>query len=242
MSAGRLQWSSAALTDVGKVRSINEDACAAWPEKGLWVVADGMGGHDAGDLASGSIIEAMEKVGRCDTLSEFIEAVEDCLINVNRVLLAEANRRGEGIIIGSTVVALLAQRHRCACLWAGDSRIYRLRENQLQLLTQDHSQVMEMVEQGLIQREDAESHPAANIVTRAVGAADDLYLDTKVKTLLSGDRYLLCSDGLTKEMSDVEISESLQHGSCQDACDEVISRVLEQGSRDNVSVVVVDFR
>ena len=242
MSGDGFQWSSAALTDVGKVRSINEDACAAWPDKGLWVVADGMGGHDAGDLASRSIIESMEKAGKYGALSEFIEAVEDRLIDVNQALLAEAAERGEEITIGSTVVALLAQEHHCACLWAGDSRLYRLHENELQMITQDHSQVMEMVEQGLILREDAESHPAANIVTRAVGAADELYLDVEVKALRSGDRYLLCSDGLTKEMTDTEIAKNLRYGSCQNACNGLVNLALERGSRDNVSVVIVDFR
>lgn len=237
-----MQWASAALTDVGKVRKVNEDACAAWPEHGLWVVADGMGGHDAGDLASGSIIDSLHEVCAHDSLSTFIDDVEDRLLAVNHELLAEAARRGEEATIGSTVVVLLANGKHCACIWAGDSRIYRLRENNLQSITIDHSQVMEMVEQGLLLREDAESHPAANVVTRAVGAADDLYLDVDVLELRSGDRYLLCSDGLTKEMTDTEIAEYLRQGDCQDACNSLIGLVLERGSRDNVSVVVVDFK
>jgi serine/threonine protein phosphatase PrpC len=236
-----MQWASAALTNVGMVRSINEDACAAWPENGLWVVADGMGGHDAGDLASGSIIAAMEKLNASASLGEFIDVVDDCLIGVNRDLLAEAASRGAETTIGSTVVVLLARQRHCACLWAGDSRIYRLREGALQPVTQDHSQVMEMVEQGLLLREDAESHPAANVVTRAVGAADDLYLDVEIKALHDGDRYLLCSDGLTKELSEQEILEAVQNGGCQETCQRLIDLALERGSRDNVSVVIVDF-
>lgn len=241
MSADGPRWSSAALTDVGKVRTVNEDACAARPEAGLWVVADGMGGHDAGDLASATIIEYLGEIGKHDSLGDLVDAVEDSLLDVNRSLLAEASMRGKQATIGSTVVVLLAHHHHAACLWAGDSRIYRLREGRLQLVTQDHSQVMEMVEQGLLLREDAEAHPAANVVTRAIGAADELYLDVEVEELQSGDRYLLCSDGLTKEMTDTEIAEYLRHGSCQQACDSLVGLALERGSRDNVSVVVVDF-
>lgn len=241
MREGGLHWSSAVLTDVGKVRQINEDACAAWPESGVWAVADGMGGHDAGDLASGAIIDTLNGIGRRDSLSDLVDAVEDGLLEVNRMLLAEATARGAETTIGSTVVALLAHHRHCACLWAGDSRIYRLHRDRLQQVTQDHSQVMDMVEQGLLLREDAESHPAANVVTRAVGAAEDLYLDVEVRELHAGDRYLLCSDGLTKEMTDAEIAELLRHGSCQDACERLVGLALERGSRDNVSVVVVDF-
>jgi serine/threonine protein phosphatase PrpC len=241
VSGDGMQWSSAVLTDVGKVRQINEDACAAWPETGIWAVADGMGGHAAGDLASSSIIDALGGIGRQVALSDMVDAVEDSLLDVNRALLAEATTRGAETTIGSTVVALLAHRNHCACLWAGDSRIYRLRDGRLQQITQDHSQVMDMVEQGLLLREDAESHPAANVVTRAVGAAEDLYLDVEVNELHAGDRYLLCSDGLTKEMTDTEIAGQLQHGSCRDACNSLVGLALERGCRDNVSVVVVDF-
>lgn len=236
-----MQWTSAARTDVGKVRRINEDACAAWPLTGIWVVADGMGGHDAGDFASSSIIEALQVIGRQDSLSILVDTVEDGLLGVNRRLMTEAASRGTETTIGSTVVVLLAHGSHCACLWAGDSRIYRLRDGRLQQITQDHSQVMDLVEQGLILREDAESHPAANIVTRAVGAAEGLYLDVEVEALQPGDRYLLCSDGLNKELSDTDIAGLLAQGDCQAACDSLVELTLERGSRDNVSVVVIDF-
>lgn len=241
MSADGVQWTSAALTDVGKLRRINEDACAAWPLTGIWVVADGMGGHDAGDLASHSIVESLQVIGRQESLSNLVDTVEDSLLAVNRRLLSEASARGTQTTIGSTVVVLMAHGNHCACLWAGDSRIYRMRDGRLQQITTDHSQVMDLVEQGLILREDAESHPAANVVTRAVGAAEDLYLDIEVEALQAGDRYLLCSDGLTKEMTDPEIADLLVRGDCQETCDSLVGLALERGSRDNVSVVVVNF-
>jgi len=235
------QWSSAMQTDVGKVRKINEDAGAAFPEKGLWVVADGMGGHDAGDFASRSIVDSLALLDNPGSLSEFVDTVDDCLKEVNRRLIDEAASRGAGTTIGSTVVVLLAHQQHCACIWAGDSRIYRLRDGSLQAVSRDHSQVMELVEQGLLLMEDAESHPAANVVTRAVGAAEDLYFDVEVQELRDGDRYLLCSDGLTKEVSEAEIRQYMQSGSCQDVCTGLVGLVLGRGSRDNVTVVSVDF-
>jgi len=241
MNAQGMRWSSAALTDVGRVRQINEDACAALPENGIWVVADGMGGHDDGDHASQSIVNRISETGSHGSLAELVDAVEDGLLEVNRSLLTEAAAREGESTIGSTVVVLLARDNHCACLWAGDSRIYRLRDDRLQQITQDHSQVMEMVEQGLLLREDAESHPAANVVTRAVGASDELYLDVDVEALSPGDRYLLCSDGLTKELTDTEIAELLQHGDPPEACKKLVGLALERGCRDNVSVVIVDF-
>ncbi len=241
MNAGALRWMSAALTDVGKIRQINEDACATWPEHGVWVVADGMGGHDAGDLASSSIVEALARVDHQPSLNDLVDRVEDALLEVNRALLAEASSRGADTTIGSTVVVLLASGRHCACLWAGDSRIYRLRDGRLRLISQDHSQVMDMVEQGLLLREDAESHPAANVVTRAVGAAEDLFLDVEVEELNPGDRFLLCSDGLTKEVQEAEIAQLMQQGTCSDVCERLVGLTLERGSRDNVTVVVVDF-
>jgi serine/threonine protein phosphatase Stp1 len=241
VNGGEIRWVSAALTDVGKVRKINEDACAAWPDNGIWVVADGMGGHDAGDLASSSIVEALGRIDHQSSLSDMVDRVDDALIEVNRALLAEAATRGEDTTIGSTVVVVLACGRHCACLWAGDSRIYRLRDGRLRQISQDHSQVMDMVEQGLILREDAESHPAANVVTRAVGAAQELFMDVEVEELNPGDRYLLCSDGLTKEVQEPEIAQYMQQGSCSDVCDRLVGLTLERGSRDNVSVVVIDF-
>ena len=111
----------------------------------------------------------------------------------------------------------------------------------MQSITRDHSEVEELIEQGLLLRENAEAHPAANVVTRAVGAEEDLFVDVELEHLQDGDRYLLCSDGLYKEMAEEEICEHLQRGSCNDACRELISLALQRGSRDNVTVLVVDF-
>ena len=235
------QWNSAGISDVGKIRSINEDAFADCPEAGLWVVADGMGGHDAGDFASHAIIDSLNQVGPQQRLSAFVDEVEDRLLQVNQVLIDAAGQREEPTTIGSTVVALLAVQNYCACLWAGDSRAYRLSDGQMLPVSQDHSQVEELIEQGLLLREDAESHPAANVITRAVGAAEELFVDVELVELQDGDRFLLCSDGLFKEVSELEIAQHMQRGSCQDVCHDLVELALERGSRDNVTVVTIDF-
>ena len=200
-AGGAFQWTSDGISDVGKIRTVNEDAFTDRPDAGLWVVADGMGGHDAGDFASHAIIDSLNQVGPQRRLSTFIDAVEDRLLQVNQGLIEAAAEREVPTTIGSTVVALLAVQNYCACLWAGDSRAYRLCGGQMQPVSQDHSQVEELIEQGLLLREDAESHPAANVITRAVGAADTLFIDVELVELQDGDRFLLCSDGLFKEVS-----------------------------------------
>ena len=238
----RFQWNSAGISHTGKVRSINQDAFAVRPDVGLWVVADGMGGHDAGDLASHAIVESLNQILPQQRLSTFIDQVEDRLIEVNRSLITEAAERTEPTTIGSTVVAMLAVRNYCACLWAGDSRAYLLRDGQMQLMTQDHSQVEELIEQGLLLREDADRHPAANVITRAVGATEQLFVDVDLMELQDHDRILLCTDGLLKEVSQAEIARALQQGGCQESCDELLELALSRGARDNVTVVVIDFK
>ncbi len=235
------RWSSACLSEVGKVRKINEDACLQLAPKGLWVVADGMGGHTAGDLASRLIAESLQQIETPTRLSEFVDAVEDRLIDVNRRLLEIAAQRNLPMTIGSTVVALLAYRCYCVCLWAGDSRAYRYREDRLEQITQDHSRVEELIQLGSLLREDAENHPAAHVITRAVGATDRLFLDMELQALQGGDRYLLCSDGLYRELDDQEIAECMDRDTCEEVCRALVQFTLDRGSRDNVTVVVIQF-
>lgn len=235
-------WSSASLTNVGKVRKINEDALLDLPQKGLWVVADGMGGHDAGDVASNMIVDALGQVGSHAKPSDFLNDVEDRLFAVNRRLFEIAAESEKPMTIGSTVVAVLAFGNYSLSVWAGDSRTYRLRDGRLRQITRDHSQVEEMVEQGEILRENAEDHPLANVITRAVGGSESLYLDLKLQELKDGDRYLLCSDGLYKDVMPDEIGACLKQGSCSEACNALIDLVLEREAADNVTVAVIDFK
>jgi serine/threonine protein phosphatase PrpC len=223
------------------VREVNEDAFLERPEVGLWLVADGMGGHHAGDVASRMIVDGLKAVGSHRRLSAFVDDVEGCLLAVNGELVALAGGEQSGAMVGSTVVALLASGGHSLCLWAGDSRAYRLRQGRLQLLTQDHSQVEELIERGLILRVDADRHPEANVITRAVGAGATLCLDLDLHRLQAQDRYLLCSDGLYKEVSEAEIERVLGEGDCAEVCRRLIEMARERGARDNVTVVVVHF-
>ena len=233
------QWVSSAVTDVGNVRKVNEDAILDRSQQGLWVVADGMGGHEAGDVASSSIVTALGSLGDFDRPSAFVDAVEDALLDVNRRLFAMSAEGGK--VIGSTVVALLALPGHCLCMWAGDSRVYRLRNFELRELTTDHSEVEELIAEGSLAREDAAGYPGENIITRAVGGEDDLYLEVRLFELGHKDRMLLCSDGLYKEVSFDEIREILSDGSIATAVRRLLDLAKSRRCSDNTSVIGVEF-
>ena len=234
-------WSSFAMSDKGKVRKHNEDSMLARPEIGLWVVADGMGGHFAGDVASQMIINSLKDIQVGGKLHDCINNIEDRLLTVNKNLLQKAQEADNKTTIGSTVVVMLTYDKYCVYMWAGDSRLYRVRNRQIRQMSTDHSQVALYVEKGLISREEALSHPHGNMITRAVGASDDLFLDMDIQELAHKDRYLLCSDGLTKHVNDLEIQDILNEGTNQKACRVLIDLTLARGAVDNVTVIVVDI-
>jgi len=201
-------------------------------------VADGMGGHEDGALASRLIVESLAQVGRHSRLSGLVDDVEERLRHVNAQLV---KRGGEHAVVGSTVAVVLVMQQFSVCLWVGDSRVYRFRDNRLEQLTQDHSYVEELVEHGRLSREEADMHPEANVITRAVGAGDELYLDARLEEVRSSDLYLICSDGLYKEVCDQEIAEQMQRADCQQICEGLMDLVLDRGAQDNVTVVTVAF-
>lgn len=233
----QFRWTSASCTHTGLVRPINEDACLARPERGLWVVADGMGGHTLGDLASRMIIDALDALPPHDNLEAAVAATRACLQTVNQQLREEAINRNARII-GSTVVVLLACGRRCACLWAGDSRIYRYRHGQLAQLTRDHSQLEELRSSGQL-TEYTLTLVARNLITRAVGAADTLDIDEETMEVDDGDIFLLCSDGLSNEVEEQTMRNALVAGDCQHASEALLELALQHGGNDNISVVVV---
>ena len=236
-----MRWSSASLTDVGSVHTVNQDACLDLPAAGLWVVADGVGGHNEGEVASQLIVDTLSPTSGHARLSAFVNEVEDRLQEVHKALVDRAASRNKDMIIGSTVAALLVVDQYGVCLWAGDSRVYRCRDGQLEQLTRDHSQVEELVASGGLSREEAENHPHANVITRAVGAGEELFLDVDVQKLCHADRYLICSDGLYKEVSEAEIAEHMKYGDCVTICRTLVALALERGARDNVTVVAIKF-
>ena len=233
-----LHWNSHAITNVGAVRKTNEDAFLNRPDLGVWAVADGMGGHAAGDVASQIVVDRLAQLPKNSSLSALVDVAEDRLLEANRKLLTLAMRQKERTI-GSTVVTLFARGHHAACLWAGDSRLYRIRGRRIEQMMQDHAMVEDLVASGLITREEASDHPQANRITRAIGAMPSLFLDLELFAIRPGDIYLLCSDGLYKELSDDEIVRTLNNN--EQAVDKLIMFALERGAHDNVTVVTVRF-
>lgn len=239
LSNGGPGWHSSTLTHVGNVRKLNEDSCLDRAGIGLWAVADGMGGHAAGDLASQMIVNALAAVKRGRSLGDFLEIVEAALVDVNAKLMKLS--RDNNQTTGSTVVVMLAHERHCVFIWAGDSRAYRLRGSRLQQMSTDHSQVELYIEQGLMTRDEARGHPASNMVTRAVGANEEILLDMEIAALEPGDRYLLCSDGLDKHVADEEIAQILGQGEVEAAATRLIELTLERGANDNVTVAVIEI-
>ncbi|WP_198372835.1 PP2C family protein-serine/threonine phosphatase [Roseomonas rosulenta] len=228
---------SHAATHPGAVRPRNEDALLDRPDIGLWAVADGAGGHGAGDVASAAIIAALETIAPGLSAAELLAQVRIKLDGVHQGLQEEAARRGPGRILASTVVVMLARGEHFAMLWAGDSRGYLMRNGMLTRVTRDHSLVQELVDQGTLREDEAESHPQANVITRAVGAQGELELDKVSGRIAEGDRYLLCTDGLFKTISEVEIGAMIANGSDAAA---IVTEAVGRGARDNVSAIAVN--
>jgi serine/threonine protein phosphatase PrpC len=233
-----IKWISAAATDVGSKRRINEDALLDRSDAGLWAVADGMGGHAAGDVASHAVIHPLSVAERSDSLVDFVDFVEDALMSVNQQLRDYAVQELGGRTVGSTVVTLLLSEKTGVCLWAGDSRLYRLRNGQLSRISRDHSAVQEMVDAGSITQEEADRHPKSNVITRAVGGSERLLVDAAVFAPQAGDAYLLCSDGLYNEVAEDVIRRKMALVP-DDAVRQLLDEALHNGGRDNVSLIVV---
>jgi protein phosphatase/serine/threonine-protein phosphatase Stp1 len=239
MSAVHLR--SWATSHPGMKRKHNEDTYVDRPDLGLWAVADGAGGHHAGEVASGMIRESLEAIPPGLSASELLAEVRNRIETTHDALRAEAERRGPDVIIASTVVVMLARNDFFACLWAGDSRAYLLRDGVLQQITRDHSLVQELVESGVIRPEEAEHHPRANVITRAVGAElDDFLLDKVSGRIQVGDRFLLCSDGLCKTVPEHELASLLGEKGGPPPPDTLIAAALALNASDNVTAVMVE--
>ncbi len=237
MTANTLRFQSAALTDPGKVRSNNEDSLLARPEDGLWVVADGMGGHSHGQWASAAITEALAAANLSQGFEETTASVAEAIHSANNRIWTEAQATGSSM--GSTVVALLLRDARFTVFWAGDSRCYLLRGGSLYQLNTDHSQVQDMVAAGRLTPEEALDHPMAHVLSRAVGVQAQLELDAVSDAAAAGDVYLVCSDGLTRTISDPELATILGGANPEAMAKHLIELCLDRGAPDNVTVAVV---
>ena len=238
-----MRFRSGSSTHNGAVRTHNEDRLVDRPDIGLWAVADGAGGHQAGEVASAMIADTLASIPTGLAASEMLAQVRLRVGDAHAALCAEAASRGPRTVIASTIVVLIAAGAHFACLWAGDSRAYLLRSGVMRQITRDHSLVQELVEQGAIQPEDAEGHPHANVITRAVGAAEgDVFeLDKVSGELMPGDRFLLCSDGLCKTLSDPDLQRLLGGSSATVISQEMIDEALALHVNDNVTAVAVEI-
>lgn len=228
-------------THCGTVRSHNEDGYVNRPDLGLWAVADGAGGHQAGEVASAYVVGVLQSVPPSLSAAEILIEVRQRLNSAHSHLRAEVDARAPGGKVATTVVALLARDDHYVILWAGDSRAYLLRDGTLSQVTRDHSLVQGLVDAGTLSAADAEGHPHANVITRAIGAdLDEFELEKWSGKLLLDDRLMLCSDGLCKTLSDAEIADLL--GADEDAMAErLVLAALAAGVTDNVTAVTIQI-
>lgn len=229
----------ASRTHPGLKRKVNEDSILVRTDRGFWAVADGMGGHEAGDVASSKVVEALSLVPPHSAIEPFVADTISALKSANSDLIKLARSAHRPRTIGTTIVGLVISDGRFGCFWAGDSRAYRIREGEIAQLTRDHSLVQGLVDAGMLDPVEAETHPNANVVTRAVGAAETLEVDTSAGDARSGDTFLLASDGLTRVVTDDEIYAELASSSGEDAADRLLRTVLARGAPDNVSLILV---
>lgn len=235
-----LTFDSAAATHVGKVRQCNEDAYLVRPESGIWAVADGMGGEEAGDVASSTVVEALQSIEPPRSAAELLAACEDRVLLANSRLKAIAAER-HTLVIGSTIAMLLAYGSHYACVWSGDSRIYRVRGGKIAQISRDHTAVQELIDNGTLTPDEARAWPERHVITRAIGVYDEPELELQYGVLSPGDVFVLCSDGLTAHVSDDEIRYYVSTRPSQEACDDLIALTLRRGAVDNVTVLVVRY-
>jgi serine/threonine protein phosphatase PrpC len=236
-ATSRIEAGSA--THVGKVRHNNEDNFLVATPRGLWAVADGMGGLAAGDVASGVVVEELASIAVPASAAELLESCEQRITNANSRLKKLSDERGA--LIGTTVAVLLIFDSHYAGVWSGDSRIYRIRRRQIEQISVDHSEVQELVAEGKITAEEARAWPRRNVITRAIGVNDRPELDIKGGSLEPGDIFVICSDGLTNHVRDEEILALASENPPQRACDLLVGLTLDRGASDNVTVVAVHY-
>lgn len=246
-----------AVTDVGRKRKGNEDSFCANPEQRLYVVADGMGGHAAGEVASKVAVEAINEFvvltsgdeeitwpfGLDENISYDGNRLKTAIRYANRKVIEATRERAEYEGMATTIAAVLVESESANIGHVGDSRIYLFREGALSQLTSDHSWVNEQIQSGVISAEQARSHPLRNVVTRALGGKPDLQVDMQVQKMRAGDLLLLCSDGLTTMLPDPEIQEAVKAAGAdlEKAARDLVAAANAKGGDDNITVVLIRF-
>lgn len=234
-----MRFLSAGTTHVGLKRQHNEDALLDARDRALWAVADGMGGHEAGDVAAKMVVDRLGQDLSEGSVEDRLERASVILEKVNDELVAMAQEGGKSGTIGTTVVGLVLDDAKFGVFWAGDSRAYRVRDGAIAQLTRDHSLVQDLVEAGMLAIEDAEHHPDANVVTRAVGAKETLKVATRIGDAQSNDIFVIASDGLTKVVEKFEILDIVTSRNPMQAVDALLDLTLQRGAPDNVTMQVI---
>ena len=237
MSQAPLTFDAGSATHPGKVRPRNEDSYLVRTDAGLWAVADGMGGHEAGDLASQLIVSTLDTISAEGSAIRLLEETESRISLANRRIIEISRQRG-GAIMGSTVAILLISEDHYACVWAGDSRLYLARRDTIRQISRDHTELEEMIASGAVTAEEAKNWPN-NVITRAVGVQDNPELEIVTGAFEDCDIFVLCSDGLTKHVSDDEILKCVSSQDAQSSSTALVELALERGGLDNVTVIVV---
>jgi serine/threonine protein phosphatase PrpC len=236
-AGARFRIESYARTHEGCVRTHNEDSYVARDDGGLWAVADGMGGHEGGEWASGRIARELGRIDLALGFEDTCEEARQAVVSANKQILAEGRKRGKSM--GSTLVMLVIEDTRYGLLWAGDSRAYLLRGGELKQLSCDHTQVQEMVTRGMMTAEQAQGHPMGHVLSRAVGVQKEVEIDRVDGEIQCGDIFLLCSDGLHGVVGDEAILAHLAREAPDRALDQLIELTLEKGAPDNVTGIAI---
>lgn len=227
-------------TDAGLVRDHNEDSMLLNDAAAVWFVFDGMGGHENGALASQTAVSAFEPFEVPPDFDSAVTAVADRIHKVNEVLTQVAQQQNISRM-GTTAVGLTLRDRRFAAIWVGDSRAYISRQGGLFQLTVDHTHVQDLLDQGLLTPADAEGHPMGHVLTRALGVEPEVQVDIVQDEAEPGDRFLLCSDGLSGPVSEDEIRQLMILPDLQDTVDELIARAHANGAPDNVTAIVIEI-
>ena len=237
----RFRIDSEGATDVGRVRTLNEDSLLMRPDLGLWVVADGMGGHDAGDFASQTLVGELDKLQPASSARALLSALEARVIAANKVLRATARKRGDAVI-GCTLATLMIFEDAFACVWSGDSRVYRIRHGAIEQITRDHTEAQELIDLGTLTPEEAKTWPRKNVITRAIGVFDEPELEMLQGRIEDGDLFVICSDGLTEHVDEPEILQASSINPIGKFVEHLIGTTLERGAKDNVTVIAIACR
>lgn len=234
-------WYAFSASQKGHYHQTNEDSVLLADNVGFWSIADGMGGHDEGQLASCTLVTNLKQLDRRQYFPLNVVQINQCIQFTNQQLQTNSLKLSSNAVMGTTLALLLFDNQKIHCIWAGDSRIYRLRDKKLEQLTYDHTQLNDLQRAGLIQPTQIPQHSSANKVTRAIGIAPSVDLEHVTEELQHRDIFILCSDGLTRAIDNSNIESLITNESIDDMPKKLITAVSEKGLEDDTSVISVIF-